>query len=123
MTPTDVSPGPIAHLRENAEEPLELHMLEVATRTEAFAAHFGAADWGRVLGAWHDLGKFRIGFQRHIRGEDVPRSASEHSIAGACLIEERFSKGELGKLLAFAIAGHHAGLANYRGTIKLLGRR
>lgn len=103
---------PIAHLRDDTEEPLELHMLEVATCAETFTAHFDAADWGRVLGAWHDLGKYRIGFQRHIRGEDVPRSTSEHSIAGACLVAERFPKGELGKLLAFAIAGHHAGLAN-----------
>lgn len=71
--------NPIAHLREGAEEPLELHMLEVAIRAEEFATHFDADDWGRVLGAWHDLGKYRIGFQRHIRGEDVPRSVSTGS--------------------------------------------
>lgn len=98
MTPTDGSFAPVAHLRDGAEEPLELHMLEVASRAEAFAEHFAAADWGRLLGVWHDLGKYRDGFQRHIRGEVVPRSASEHSIAGACLVAERFSKGDLGKL-------------------------
>lgn len=111
MIASDPITPPIAHRRENADEPLELHILEVAARAEEFASQFGSSDWGRLLGAWHDLGKYRIGFQRHIRGEDVPRSASEHSIAGACLVAERF-RGEFGRLLAFAIAGHHAGLAN-----------
>ena len=35
-------------------EPLESHLAAVAARAADFAGSFGAADWGRLAGLWHD---------------------------------------------------------------------
>lgn len=87
-------------------EPLEVHLREVAELAADFAGTFGAAEWGRLAGLWHDLGKYQPEFQARLRGE---RIAVEHAGAGAALA---FERGLVP--LAFAIAGHHAGLANFR---------
>ena len=100
-------------------EPLARHLEWVADgdgRTFAgsadFAAAFGAAEWGRLLGRWHDLGKYSEAFQSYL---DPSRDAHadevagqvDHSTAGAQLAA---SKGPVGRLLAYAVAGHHGGL-------------
>ena len=36
-----------------------------------FAAEFGAAPWAALAGIWHDLGKYREGFQRYIRSAAI----------------------------------------------------
>ena len=53
------------------------------------------------------LGKYSAEFQAKLRGDD---RRVDHSSAGAKIASERF--GPIGRLLACAIAGHHAGLAN-----------
>lgn len=77
-----------------------------------------------MAGLWHDLGKFRPGFQRyirlsdnaHIEGRGVGQREKSHSAAGAVLalqaLEQRDGRaGRLaGWLLAQLIAAHHAGL-------------
>jgi CRISPR-associated endonuclease/helicase Cas3 len=45
-------------------EPLETHLNEVADRTERFAESFGGGPIGRLLGLWHDLGKYLAAFTR-----------------------------------------------------------
>jgi CRISPR-associated endonuclease/helicase Cas3 len=84
----------------------------------------GAQAWGHLAGLWHDLGKFRPGFQRyilqdenaHIEGRGVGQRDKSHSAAGALhalqTLEQRFGKdgGRAGWLLAHLIAAHHAGL-------------
>lgn len=85
-------------------EPLESHLHDVARLAADFAAAFDAAEWGRLAGLWHDLGKYRPEFQRRIRGS---REQVEHAGVGAVLAHQRNLTP-----LAFAIAGHHAGLAN-----------
>ncbi|MBX3638087.1 MAG: CRISPR-associated endonuclease Cas3'', partial [Rubrivivax sp.] len=83
-----------------------------------------AAPWADLAGRWHDLGKFRPGFQRyirlsddaHIEGRGVSQRDKSHSAAGALhsmkQLQARF--GEPGRragwLLAHLIAAHHAGL-------------
>lgn len=105
-----------------------------------FASGFGAADWARLAGLWHDLGKYREGFQKYIRHTSDPDSHIEgkvsgrektHSAAGALhamqVFASRFgSTGETaGRLLAYVIAGHHAGLADWTAGLddRLLGTR
>jgi len=94
--------------RPEAEwEDLEAHLRRVAALAEGFAGAFGAGEWGRMAGLWHDLGKFRPEFQARLRGSG---EAVEHAGLGAALA---FSKSpDRGLPLAFAIAGHHAGLAD-----------
>jgi CRISPR-associated endonuclease/helicase Cas3 len=94
----------------------------VAALAEPFAAAFGAAAWGRLAGLWHDLGKASNEFQRYIRyhSED-PNPSEESNDGGGGRVDHstfgaRHAVGAipnvLGQLLAFCIAGHHAGLAD-----------
>lgn len=92
---------------ESEWEDLLDHLRKVAWLAGDFAAGFGAAEWGRLAGLWHDLGKFRPEFQARLRGS---RESVEHAGLGAALA---YSKArDIGLPLAFAIAGHHAGLAD-----------
>lgn len=90
-------------------EDLEVHLRQVAERAASFAAAFEAAEWGRLAGLWHDLGKFQPKFQERLRGSGA---SVEHAGIGAALAMEK--RKEDGVPLAFAIAGHHAGLADFR---------
>ena len=100
-------------------EPLERHLREVAKMAGDFAAAFGAKDWGRLAGLWHDLGKYSREFQEYLRkasgsadphGEDSGSAGRvDHSTAGA---QHSAKNTQLGPLLAYIIAGHHAGLAD-----------
>lgn len=120
---------PIAHAaRDHAgswRPPHDLvdHLSEVSELAAEFAGQFGA-DWARLAGRWHDLGKFRPRFQHyirlvsgfeadaHIKGE---AGKAPHSTAGAVLAMDRF--GVAGRVLAYLIAGHHAGLADWFGGL------
>lgn len=86
----------------------------------------------RLGGLWHDLGKRREGFQRyvrqaagaeaHIEGRIADRDKT-HSAAGALwaeryLVEILGREGRLlSRMLQYAIAGHHAGLADWDGDL------
>lgn len=102
-------------------------LVEHLQAVAAQAAHHGpdtARDWARLAGLWHDLGKFRPGFQRyirmgddaHIEGRGVGRREKSHSAAGAmhALRTLALRDGPAGRragwLLAQLIAAHHAGL-------------
>jgi len=100
-----------AHSRENRPEsewePLVDHLRAVERRAAEHAAAFDSAPWGALAGRWHDLGKYLPELQERLRGSPV---RVDHASPGAVLGEEVGSIG--GTSLAFAIAGHHAGLAN-----------
>lgn len=122
--------APIAHAAQTASgewrEPhaLDEHLIEVGQLAADFAQRYGA-DWARQAGRWHDLGKYRPRFQRyirkvsgfeadaHIQGE---AGKAPHSTAGALLACDRFDKA--GRVLAYVIAGHHAGLADWFGGLE-----
>jgi len=81
-----------------------------------FAGVFDSSEWGEVGGRWHDLGKYRAGFQRKLRVAGGVDAHIEnvgvritHSTAGAIHAVWELGKAH-GSILAFLIAGHHAGL-------------
>lgn len=76
-----------------------------------FAAVFGAERLAEVAGLLHDIGKVSAEYQRYIRGEGP---SPDHSTAGAVVARDRYGS-TFGKLLAFAVAGHHAGLTDGAG--------
>lgn len=115
----------LAHVRQNADGSFVIHDLEehlrgVARLSEEFASAFGSADWGNLAGVWHDLGKYSSAFQNYIaRGSGFDPDAHieggkgrvNHSSAGALHAVEIL--GGKGRLLAYLIAGHHAGLPDW----------
>jgi len=82
------------------------HIQSVAESASLFAGEFRADDWGYCAGLWHDLGKYSEDFQRRLSGEEIH---VDHSTAGAQHAHQSFPKGP-GKILAYAISGHHGGL-------------
>lgn len=86
-------------------QPLCVHLAEVARRCGEFAARFDAEPWGRICGLLHDLGKFSQEFQTRLEGGH----RVDHATAGARKVVEVFKPG-FGRLLAYAVAGHHSGL-------------
>jgi CRISPR-associated endonuclease/helicase Cas3 len=97
---------------------LEEHLIETAKLAETFASSFNNGDWASVAGLWHDLGKYSKQFQAMITGDDEANLEGyaghpQHSIAGAVHAVNRTSHFETGRVLAYLIAGHHAGLADW----------
>lgn len=90
------------------------HQRGVAERAEAFAAEFGMAEWGRVLGLLHDKGKEQRAFQQHIIKESGlnPNVKVEgdyrHAYVGALIAKKVFPQQHL--LMDNALMGHHRGL-------------
>jgi CRISPR-associated endonuclease/helicase Cas3 len=103
-------------------ELLETHLKEVSELAGEFCEAFGAGDWGRLAGAWHDLGKYSNAFQERLHRVADPDTSEEtkpgrvdHSTFGAQFAMEAAGNGKwshLAQVLAFCIAGHHAGLAD-----------
>lgn len=129
MDATATPPEALAHLAaDGRRHGLDEHLAEAAARAAQFASAFGASDWARVAGLWHDLGKYRPGFQAYIRQALDPDAHIEgrvaardktHSAAGALHALQMAAKAERGaavhaaRVLAYMIAGHHAGLADW----------
>lgn len=119
----DTEPEPWAH---SAGHSLAAHLKSVARGAATFAQaiHPGepTAGWARMAGLWHDLGKYRAGFQRYVRqAEDahiehrVAGREKTHSAAGALWAMQQLNQPSLpyGHVLAYLIAGHHAGLGDW----------
>lgn len=95
---------------EHNWQSLPEHLLNVGHGAGEFAAAFGAREMAEVKGYLHDLGKYTMPFQARLRGNPL---RVDHSTWGARIAVQRF--GPMGHLLAYGIAGHHAGLANGTG--------
>lgn len=115
----NITREPIAHLDQSLNPHLLIeHLQEVSKMAAHFASRFDSAEWARLSGLWHDLGKYALAFQKMIREENGVEAHIEgdaqgprdHSTAGAVHAHTRFGQAALP--IAFGIAGHHAGLAN-----------
>lgn len=134
-------PAPLAHIDASGRtHALDEHLTAVGKLAADLASSFDANDWAGLAGLWHDLGKYREGFQKYIRQTSDPNAHIEgrvggrnktHSAAGALHAMQVFAArfGPLGetaaRLLAYVIAGHHAGLADWTAGLddRLLGTR
>ena len=118
----------LAHVRQDErgdwhEHPLDEHLRGVAVMAADFAAVFESADWANIAGIWHDLGKYSSEFQHYIKtvsGYDAEAHIEgkagrvDHSTAGAIHAMRQF--GAQGRILAYLIAGHHAGLPDWNAA-------
>ena len=119
----------LAHVRQDKagiwhEHLLDEHLYGVAVMAADFAVTFESSDWANVAGIWHDLGKYSDEFQHYIKKVSgyANRYDAEahiegkvgrvdHSTAGA--IRAMRQLGAQGRILAYLIAGHHAGLPDW----------
>ncbi|MCX7901791.1 MAG: CRISPR-associated endonuclease Cas3'' [Burkholderiaceae bacterium] len=120
---------PIAH---GPDHSLTDHLRSVAALAQR-SVPAGAQRWAHLAGLWHDLGKFRHGFQHyvrldenaHIEGRGVVTAEKTHSAAGALHALRVWGQaGDWGRsaglLLAHLIAAHHAGLYDHADLLERL---
>lgn len=116
----------IAHAKKNKNDEwvtqsLEEHLDSTAKIAKDFASCFGSQDWAEFAGFWHDLGKYLPDWQKYFRkksgyDEDVHIESSKrpnHSSAGAVLALKKMQNHPASRILAYIIAGHHAGLPDW----------
>ena len=89
---------------------LQSHSVNVGEMAAEFARVFGTQEIACQTGKLHDLGKYSEAFNHRLHGGPPV----DHATAGAKIAVKRWGD-VIGKLMAFCIAGHHAGLANGNG--------
>lgn len=89
---------------------LKDHLEATGQMAARFLADVGWQDVGRAMGLLHDIGKYTAEFQDRLKGS---HKQVNHSTAGAEIASRHYGdQAAVAKLMAFCIAGHHAGLAN-----------
>lgn len=125
---------PLAH---SGGHLLAAHLQSVAGMAAGFSEAFEPAAvtqrWAYLAGLWHDLGKYRSGFQRYLLQSDNPDAHIEgkvggrektHSAAGALWAMQKLGEAHgpngalAARVLAYLIASHHAGLYDWDGGLK-----
>lgn len=101
----------IAHKDGERIQTVLEHLTGTAELAGKFADVFGKYEWGYCCGMLHDIGKYSEEFQYKIKNDT--NDQVDHATAGAKLCME---KGGYYSLLAYCIAGHHAGLPDYGNT-------
>lgn len=119
----------IAHIKPTSEcefeiQELEDHLEGAAKLAELFASKFRNSNWGKLLGKWHDIGKFSEEFQNYIKvnsgyEEGEAKGKTDHSSAGAILAKEMLPN--FWPPIAYCIAGHHSGLLNWDAELGITG--
>jgi len=82
------------------------HLQKVSSIAAENARYFDASILAEMAGLLHDIGKYTEDFQKRLEGG----KQVDHATAGAKIAVKKW--GHFGKMLAYIIAGHHAGLAN-----------
>ena len=85
---------------------------EVAEQAKVFASCFGWGEIAFLAGLLHDVGKNSTVFQQYLRQADGTARGPDHSTAGAREAAKAYP-GPLGRMLAYVVAGHHAGLSDF----------
>src|SRR5690606_24841201 len=90
------------------------HLHDVSDIAAGFGARLGISEAARLAGLLHDLGKYSPAFQARLGGVT---ERVDHSTAGAALVLQLASGDDriIADLIAYAIAGHHAGLPDRQG--------
>jgi CRISPR-associated endonuclease/helicase Cas3 len=101
-----------AHSREgkgpDTWERLEWHLRRAGVLSRRFGRRFDAGNTAAASGLLHDVGKYSDAFQRRIAGD---AGSVDHATGGAKEAVAHYGH-EVGRLLAYGIAGHHGGLPN-----------
>ena len=100
---------------------LHEHLRNVGSLARSFArdacvGNAPLAETAYLTGLLHDLGKYREEFQELLDGKRPKDKETAHSIYGASAVYSQFAS----LAGAFAIAGHHAGLANLEHLAQLV---
>lgn len=99
----------LAHIAQDGRrQSVRSHLENTAALAGDFAGAFGSAEWGRLCGLGHDLGKYSPEFQRRIRGSS---QQVDHATLGAQVL-----LGQAAVPAAFCVAGHHGGLPDGGST-------
>jgi CRISPR-associated endonuclease/helicase Cas3 len=118
---------PKAHVAKDADgtwrapHDLAAHLDGVAKLSSGFARLFNGEVWAGRAARLHDLGKYQPTWQQYlgrVTGFDAENAHIEgvgghpnHSTAGALWANKNL--GPAGRVLAYLIAGHHAGLSDW----------
>jgi len=122
---SEINTSYLAHVKQDKAGDWSVHELEehlrcVGKLAAQMASDFRSEEWAMVAGLWHDLGKYRKAFQSYIAKEsgydpeahiEQGQGRVDHSTAGAIHAVE--NNKATGQLLAYLIAGHHAGLPDW----------
>jgi CRISPR-associated endonuclease/helicase Cas3 len=93
------------------------HLIDTANLGERFGQRIGLAKAARLAGLLHDVGKYTQEFQARLHGT---KGRVDHSTAGAVIVRQLAKAAKpddrlVAELIAYAIAGHHAGLPDKQG--------
>lgn len=108
----DKSEKIVAHINNEQSQSLDEHSRNTACIAKEFASSFGNGDWAEYAGWFHDLGKANPEWQKYIRGE-ISSTSVNHSEAGAQYVYQKQNDKYSALIVAYLIAGHHAGLPDY----------
>lgn len=94
---------------------LQEHLIATGEMASEFAKEFDAQRAAKLAGLLHDLGKYSAPFQERLSGSGKP---VDHSTAGAQEVVSLTNGADrmdqvMAQIVAYCIAGHHTGLANY----------
>lgn len=101
----------IAHRRDDTgeEQTIKTHSEQTAAMAAGFAIE-PIKPVAYAAGTRHDDGKYQPSFQARMRD---PRIRAPHAFCGAQEVRERYGLKCAGLMMAYVVAGHHAGLPDY----------